>query len=253
MATVTGSATFANTATVPDDGVTTVNGASVATPIQTVLNNTKFLYDGVINIRSVTSSAALKALTGMANRQVAVVCDSASNRLGLFMFFTGTALADITSKRYAANSATGNWYVASYDSATNQIVALYTVNNSSAQSTSDAAYTDVPSSSATISSVVAGDKLKISYSFEAWMTNLTESGYARCAVNDGGTDYAVNGEHAVNTYIADIPLLSCSGHAIYTAVASGTAYVKLQYKATSGTIAMPSPRPRSITIEHIRP
>ena len=251
MATVTGSATFANTATVPDDGVTTVNSASVATPIQTVLNNTKFLYDGIINIRSVTSSAALKALTGMANRQVAVVCDSASSRLGLFMFFTGTALADVTSKRYAANDATGNWYVASYDSNTNQTVAVQRVSSASAESTASAAYGDIPNSSITVASVVAGDKIAIDWSCP--VSNLdTETGYVRCAVNDGGSDYATDGAHYV-VGEPSTPIRTIGGAHVYTAVASGTLYVKLQYKAGNGTMAINSSRGRSIKTMHIRP
>lgn len=252
MATVTGSATFANTATVPDDGVTTVNSASVATPIQTVLNNTKFLYDGIINIRSVTSSAALKALTGMANRQVAVVCDSASSRLGLFMFFTGTALADVTSKRYAANDATGNWYVASYDSNTNQIVAVQSVSSATSETTASAAYGDIPNSSVTISSVVAGDKIAIDWSCAA-NPLAGDDGYVRCAVNDGGSDYAADGDHyIVGQASATIPQ-TVSGSHVYTAVASGTLYVKLQFKAVTGSMVIVTTRSRAIKTTHIRP
>src|SRR5687767_6473411 len=78
--TITGSSSFSNTATVPSDG-DAANAASVSTPFQTVLNNTRYCQQilessGIKIVRSVATLAALEALTSVANGEVAMVSGS---------------------------------------------------------------------------------------------------------------------------------------------------------------------------------
>lgn len=246
---ITGVATFSNIHTAPEDGVTGVTSASAQVFMQTLANNAKFLYDSPVNLRRVATSASLKAISGMANGEIALLVDSASNRYGLFVFFTGTPLADITGRRYAATSATGNWHLGNYDQsgATIATGSAYDINT---YVTSSATAVDLLS--VTITGVAIGDKLHVVYAGTADMTLAGNAGAVRCVVNDGGTDYNIGtGEHPIFTLAAETYLQSYSGSAVYTTIAAGSCIVKIQHRAMSGTVRAVV-APRTITVRHAR-
>ena len=87
--------TFTSPVAVPADGDAR-NAASVETPFQSLSNRTKYLKDtieaGSTKIRLVSSTAALKALTGMTTGDVAMVSTSAAE-MGLYVFRTGSVQA----------------------------------------------------------------------------------------------------------------------------------------------------------------
>jgi len=103
--------TFTSPVAVPADGDAR-NAASVETPFQSLANRTKYLKDtieaGSTKIRLVSSTAALKALTGMTTGDVAMVSTSAAE-MGLYVFRTGSVVADQEYWFYQANDATGMW------------------------------------------------------------------------------------------------------------------------------------------------
>jgi hypothetical protein len=77
--TLTGSSSYSNTATSPADGDTR-NAASVNTPLQTVLNNTKYLYDhGRVIADSVFSDAAANSATLTATSYTTFTSSSATS------------------------------------------------------------------------------------------------------------------------------------------------------------------------------
>lgn len=96
--TITGATTFGNTATVPENNVDLVSASVVEAVFQRLLNNTRYLQQlaevtGVKLVRNVANLAALKALTGMADREVCWV-----EGLGLFFYDSGAAVVgnDVT-------------------------------------------------------------------------------------------------------------------------------------------------------------
>lgn len=73
--------------------------------VQNVLDNT-----GVTKTRRVTSSANLKALTGMATGDIAMITPASVSTMGLYTFLAGAPLgADITNWAYDANDSSGYW------------------------------------------------------------------------------------------------------------------------------------------------
>jgi len=103
---------FTSPATSPADGDNR-NASSVLTPFQTLANRTRFLYNiltstGVLKFRTVSGSVPLKALTGMADGDIAVI--SSVSTLGIYRFRLGSTLpADVARVGYNANDATGSW------------------------------------------------------------------------------------------------------------------------------------------------
>lgn len=65
---------------------------------------------GIQKIRAVTSSANLKALTGMATGDVALITPASVSTMGLYVFVTTIPLgADIAGWAYDANNSSGYW------------------------------------------------------------------------------------------------------------------------------------------------
>lgn len=111
-----GSPTFPSTLTVPTAGDAVSAGAAtpMRTAYQALLDGLQFLNvltgtTGVKRLREVASVAALKALTGMADGDLAI--QSGATGFGLYRFRVEGAIGtDIGDWVYAATSATGNWY-----------------------------------------------------------------------------------------------------------------------------------------------
>lgn len=91
--------------------------ASVRTPFQAITDCLKYLKDivdgGVTRIRPLTSTADLKAVTGMTSGSVRVLQNSNFPRLWIFRagLYPG---ADITNQLYRANDASGAWVSESF-------------------------------------------------------------------------------------------------------------------------------------------
>ena len=116
-ANVTDSSTFTSPIVVPTDGDTR-NAASVLTAFQGLANRTKYPYDfitnGVPKIRFASNATALKALTGMTDKEACLV-----PMVGLFFFRSGAAGSEVGTWLYPADDASGYWY--------NALVSLYDV------------------------------------------------------------------------------------------------------------------------------
>lgn len=85
---------------------------------QTVANRTKYIKDfldnGVPKLRYVTSPSAMKALTGMTDKEVCLVAG-----LGLYFFRSGSPGSEVGGWTYPADDSSGYWY--------NVMIALYNV------------------------------------------------------------------------------------------------------------------------------
>lgn len=102
---------FTDPCTAPADGDTR-NAASVLTPFQKLANRTRYLYNvltstGVRKIRTVASSGALKALTGMVPGDVAILLSGVPQ----LYVYRSIALAgsDLAGMRYDSTTAIGQW------------------------------------------------------------------------------------------------------------------------------------------------
>lgn len=107
--TLTGTATYSNTATSPSDG-DVQTAASVNTPLQTVLNNTRYLQQilestGATKIKQVADAATLAALVSITDGDVVIV----DNVNGVYRRNTGGSGA--TSGTFYVDHATeaGGW------------------------------------------------------------------------------------------------------------------------------------------------
>lgn len=116
-ANVTDSSTFTSPIVVPTDGDTR-NAASVLTAFQGLANRTKYVKDfldnGVPKLRFASNATALKALTGMTDKEVCLV-----PMVGVFFFRSGAAGSEVGTWLYPADDASGYWY--------NALVSLYDV------------------------------------------------------------------------------------------------------------------------------
>ncbi len=111
--TITGSSSFSNTHTVPDDG-DNLTAASAITPWQSLADNTRYLQQltessGVKLVRSVSNVSAMEALTGMADREICWV-----EGLGLYFYDSGSAVSANSITIVQPSSGGGRWFHASY-------------------------------------------------------------------------------------------------------------------------------------------
>ncbi len=119
--TITGSSSFSNTHTVPDDG-DDLSAASAITPWQSLADNTRYLQQltessGVKLVRSAASLAALKALTGMADKELCWV-----EGLGLFFYDSGSAVTADDSMVVQPDTGSGRWLHSAYEPLNTRLV-----------------------------------------------------------------------------------------------------------------------------------
>lgn len=250
--TLTGSAGYSATATGPAAGesqtVASVNG-----PFQTLLNSIVFLYAGGVNLRSVATSAALKALTGMANGEVALI--QGASQLGLYVFRTGTPVgSDVTGWRYDATSGTGVWYHHDYDKRSYRVISAQDVDLAAGDSTASAAYVTLLNASIAVASCLVGDIIDISYYCQSVIGAIlgTDAGAMKCVVNDGGVDYDLLSQETILPASLDATAMAVAGSGLYTVTVAGTCTVKIVWKATTGNMNVASSAPYGLVAKLLR-
>lgn len=113
--TLTETSTFTTDVTVPNDGDTR-NAASVRSAFQALADRTKFLKDiigaggtGATRLRTVTTSAALRALTDMDEGDLALLKPGDPSSQAIFVYSSGASNAEISGWIYEPDVGGGRW------------------------------------------------------------------------------------------------------------------------------------------------
>jgi hypothetical protein len=107
---------YSGTVVAPSNG-DLLTDASFTAGLQPLTNRTTFLYTrlntGVLRIRTAATEAALKALTGMADGDVAVIAGAGGMR-GMYVFLAGVTTAESSPQVIAPSTGTGRWFLHTY-------------------------------------------------------------------------------------------------------------------------------------------
>jgi hypothetical protein len=104
---LTDTSAFTDPVQVPTAGdpVSAGPGTYLRNALQALANRTRYLYDGVPRIRNVANTAALKAITGAVNGDVAIL-----NGGQIYLYKSGATVGtDLAGYRYDSGVSTGFW------------------------------------------------------------------------------------------------------------------------------------------------
>jgi len=201
---------------------------------------------GIRRIWTVADVAALKAVTTHNDGDVIYV-----ESRGIYMFDSASTQATLDPIVVTPTAGGGRWFLMK---SANMIVDEDAVSGTSALTQAVASYSDITSSSITLTNAEVGDVLRVSaFGVFYKQTLTTDAGTIRLVYTENGGSVIVLASAPVITgdpITTPYPLIWHGRAVIATA---GPVVVKLQWISSSGTIVAPSTQPRGVSAMLVRP